>query len=66
LSDETEGFRVVCIEIHEEEVRLPFFELGTATLRVRRDAGDVLAMIEGERNEVCERLIDNDQHARGP
>ena len=56
----------MCIEIHEEKVGLPFFELGTATLRVRRDAGDVLAMIKGQRNEVRERLIDNDQHARGP
>jgi hypothetical protein len=30
-----------------------------------RDTGDVLAVIEGEGDEVRERLIDDDQHSRG-
>jgi len=61
LADEAESVGVVGVEVHEQKMRPPFFELGPRALRVLGDTRDVLAMIESQGNEVRERLIDDDQ-----
>ena len=62
LSDEVERIGVMGIEIHQHEVRPPAVELGVRNLRSFGDPSQVFAVIQGERNEVRERLVDDDQH----
>jgi hypothetical protein len=46
-------------------VRPPCLEVGPADLGILGDARFVLAVIECERDEVREWLVDNDQDSRG-
>lgn len=64
-ADEAESVGVLGVEVHEQKMRPPLFELGPRALRVLGDMRDVLAMIESQSNEVREWLIDNDQDSRG-
>jgi hypothetical protein len=65
LSDEVERVRVVAIEVHQQQMRPPTVELGLRDLRRLGDPGEVLAVIQGEGNEVRERLVGDDQDPRG-
>jgi hypothetical protein len=64
LADQAESLSVVGVEIYEQKMRPPLFEVGPRALRALGDMRDVLAMIESQSNEVREWLIDNDQDSR--